>query len=412
MMHNRRIVKRAGAIWPLLLGCLALMLAGVALAVDSALLWQARQELQVAADASVLAAVQELADDQLLLHREGYMQRAVRRSVVVATEMGLKHNVLGLPEVIEPDDEANPDVVAGFYDPALGAIQPAMSKDWDSPFINSLQVTARRTRDRGNPVGLFFTRLFNLSSADVAASATAVLDRHIVGFRPNGQINIPLMPIGLLSDPTGIEEASWEAQIDKPLTTGLSGFDQYLFDKDSKQWYEVGVNCKVGDGLPEFTLKLPLGKESEEVNGVMLQFGKPTYANTLRQMESGLNTLDLQNYDGKLELGWDGMLPVEEANMPAGKQLSAMIELFNTLHASGEARIWPLYLPVDTTNDEQTATSHVVVRGFVSARIANIVQNESYLEIELQPTVMITGTALTHPEANPNAYLGKIKLIR
>lgn len=411
MMHNRRITKRKGAIWPLLLGCLALMLAGVALAVDSALLWQARQELQVAADASALAAIQELADDQLLLHREGYMQRAVRRSMVVATEMGLKHNVLGMPQVIEPEDEATPDVVVGFYDPAIGTIQPATSKDWDSPFINSLEVTARRTRDRGTPVGLFFTRLFRLSSADVTASATAVLDRHIIGFRPNGQINVPLMPIGLLSDPTGIEETSWEAQIDKPLALGLSGSDQYLFDKEGKQWYEVGVNCKVGDGLPEFTLKLPLSKESEDANGVMLQFGKQTSANTLRQMESGLNAVDLQAYDGRLELGWDGMLPVEEAGMPTGKSLSAMIDMLNSLQASGEARVWPLYLP-GVTSDEQAATSAVVIRGFVSARIAKIVQSESYLEIELQPTVMITGTALTHPEANPNAYLGKIKLIR
>lgn len=412
MMHNRRIVKRKGAIWPLLLGCLALMLAGVALAVDSALLWQARQELQVAADASALAAIQELADDQMLLHRDGYMQRAVLRSKVVATEIGLKHNVLGMPQAIEAEDEATPDVVVGFFDPAIGTIQPATSKDWDSPFINSLEVTARRTRDRGSPVGLFFTRLFRLSSADVAASATAVLDRHIIGFRPNGQINIPLMPIALLSDPTGIEETSWEAQIDKPLSAGLSGTDQYLFDKTGKQWYEVGVNCKVGDGLPEFTLKLPLSKESEDANGVMLQFGKQSTANTLRQMESGLNPLDLQSYDGKLELGWDGMIPVEEAGMPSSKSLSAMVDLLNTLQASGEARIWPLYLPSITSDDQATDSSHVVIRGFVSARIAKIVQTESYLEIELQPTVMITGTALTHPEANPNAYLGKIKLIR
>ncbi len=411
MMHNRRLTKRSGAIWPLLLGCLALMLAGVALAVDSALLWQARQELQVAADASALAAIQELADDQLLLHRDGYMKSAVLRSKVVATEIGLKHNVLGMPQAIEPDDEATPDMVVGFYDPAIGAIQPAMTKDWDSPFINSLEVTARRTRDRGTPVGLFFTRLFRLSSADVSASATAVLDRHIVGFRPNGQINIPLMPIALLSDPTGIEETSWEAQIDKPLSTGLTGVDQYLFDKTGKQWYEVGVNCKVGDGLPEFTLKLPLSKESEEANGVMLQFGKPSMTNTLRQMESGLNALDLQAYDGRLELGWDGMIPVEEAGMPTGKSLSAMIDLLTTLQASGEARIWPLYLPGET-GDEQAVASPVVIRGFVSARIAKIVQTESYLEIELQPTVMVTGTGLTQPEANPNAYLGKIKLIR
>lgn len=397
--------------WPLLLACLALMLAGVALAVDSALLWQARQELQVAADASALAAVQELADDQLLLHRQGVMLSAVRRSMVVASDIGLRHNVLSMPQVIDTIDPMTPDVVVGYYDPAIAGIQPATPSEWDSPVINALQVTARRTRDRNTPVGLFFTRLFRLPSADVTASATAVIDSHIVGFRPLGQINVPLMPIGLLSDPTGIEESSWEAQIDKPLSAGISGLDQYLFDKLGKQWYEVGVNCKVGDGLPEFTLKLPLTNEMEDANGCMLQIGKQTSATTMRQIETGINALDLQLSEGKLELGWDGMLPVEEAAMPTGRQLNTMIDLLNTLHATGEARIWPLYLPGETSGD-QAATSHVIVRGFVAARIASITQTESYLEIELQPTVLITGTALTQSTAAANAYVSKIKLVR
>jgi hypothetical protein len=47
---------RRGSIWPLLLAILGVLLAGIALAVDASLLWQARQELQVAADASSLAA--------------------------------------------------------------------------------------------------------------------------------------------------------------------------------------------------------------------------------------------------------------------------------------------------------------------------------------------------------------------
>lgn len=410
MMNSTRLSKRKGAVWPLLLACLALMLAGLALAVDSALVWQARQELQVAADASALSAILELTDDQLLRHQPGGMLSAVDRAFNVVTSIGARHNVLGVPLHIETQDQTDLDVMMGFYDPAITGMQPAYG-DYDNPMLNAIEATARRTRERGTPVGLFFTRLFRLSSADVAASATAVIDRHIYGFRPMGQINVPLMPIGLLSDPTAIEEESWEAQVDKPLSQGGGGLDQYAFDKVGKRWFVVGQDSKAGDGLPEFTLKLPLGSDVDDANGTLLHWGKSGMNTTLRQIESGLAPIDLQPTQGQLELSWDGMLPVEESAMPGGKQLEKMIELLTQLHTSGEARIWPLYVPGESNEDEPNG-NYVMVRGFVAARVASIEKTESHLEVILQPTVLITGTALTKPAAVANQYLGKVKLVR
>lgn len=410
MMHNSRFPKRKGAIWPLLLACLALMLAGLALAVDSSLLWQARQELQVAADASALGAILELTDDQLLLKHPGDMESAVGRAVQVVGEIGYKHHVLGVPLHIETQNQTDIDVTFGYYDPAISGMQPSQG-NLDDPFLNAIEVTARRTRDRGTPVGLFFTRLFRLSSADVSATATAVIDRHIVGFRPIGQINVPLMPIALLSDPTGIDEDSWEAQIDKPLSQGGGGLDQYAFDKTSKRWRSDGQNGAMGDGLPEFTLQMPIGEDAENANGMLLQIGVASPRTLLKQIESGLSSLDLQDSQGQLELGWDGFLPMSEAAMPVGRSFESMIETLSVLQASGEARIWPLFVPAEN-NDEQAVSSAVMVRGFVVARIANIEKTDTYLAITLQPTLLITGTALTKPAAAVNQYLGKVKLVR
>src|SRR5207249_4424498 len=145
--------RRKGAVWPLLLAILGLLLAGLALAVDAALLWQARQELQVASDACSLAAVQQFADDELLLHRPGAMLDTVGHAQVVAEQYAGAHHVLGRPLFLLPEDEASPDVVFGFFDPQHQSMQPAPRSEWDSPFINVVEVTGRRTRARGTAVG-------------------------------------------------------------------------------------------------------------------------------------------------------------------------------------------------------------------------------------------------------------------
>lgn len=410
MMNNKQHLKRKGAIWPLLLACLVLVLAGVALAVDSSLLWQARQELQVAADASALGAVLELADDQLLRRLPGDIQQAAYRAMQVAGELSTRHHVLGVPLQLETQDQADPDVRLGFYDPALGYMQPAYG-DLDHPLLSAVEVIARRTRERGTPVGLFFTRLFSLSSADVSASATAVIDRNITGFRALPQINVPLIPIALLSDPSGIEEESWEAQIEKPLSQHGGGMDLYAFDKVTRQWKTAGQDASTGDGLPEFTLKLPLGEDATEANGTPLHWGKHGSQTIVRQIEHGLSSIDLQATQGQIELAWDGLLPIEQTAMPGGRQLETMIDLLNRLHESGEARIWPLYVEAEN-NDDQPGARLAMIRGFVAARIAAVEKTESYLEITLQPSILITGTAVTSPSGSANPYIGKVKLIR
>lgn len=412
MIHSKNRVKRKGAMWPLMLGMLVLLMACLALVVDSALLWQARQELQVAADASALGAVLELTDDHLLIQREGRMAQVVERSMRIARDLAAKHHVLGQPLELSIDDVSQMDVVAGFFDPAVSAMQPASPGDWDSPFLNAIEVTGRRTRERGTPVGLFFTRMFQLDSADVGASSTALLDRHIIGFRPTGQLTVPLMPVGVLSDPRGMDEHSWEAQIDKPLSMGSNGLDQYAYNKSTRKWSQV-TDGSSGDGLPEFTLRIPMGKESEETNGCLLQIGRKDSRTLLRQMETGLSSTDLQAMDGQLVLGWDGLLPFDIAEQPNNRALSQMIDQLEVLASSGEGRLWPLYQPGEAADQAQGQSSAgALVRGFIAARVAAVTQTDDYLEVILQPTVLTTGTAVVEPKMPANHYVGKIRLVR
>jgi Flp pilus assembly protein TadG len=401
--------KRRGAVWPLFLAILTLLLAGLALAVDAALLWQARQELQVATDASSLAAVQYLADDRLLLHRPGDKYKTVTGAMQAAQDYATLHHVLGQPLALVPGDPTAPDVVFGFFDSDHQSLQPATQSEWDSTFLNTVEVTGRRTHARDTAVGLFFARLFRLPASDVTASSTAILDHQIAGFRPWGTITVPMMPLALLSDPTGMDEESWEAQIDKPLAQGGGGRDWYAFDKITKQWLSSGK----GDGLPEFVLKLPISSASETAgNGKVLHFAKTDDQSWLRQASLGLSGDDLSAWNGQLTLDQSGFCSVPEGELPTGKALEQLVETLTTLHQTGEARIWSLYLPMPSL---ERADSNVMLRGFVAARIADVQISEGdqpFLIIILQPTILITSTALTDSVAENNPYIAKARLLR
>jgi len=400
----------------LLVAVLGLMLAGVALAVDASLLWQARQELQVAADAASLAAVQQLADDRVLLKRPEVMIDVVQASRHVAGEYAHRHLVLGQPLRLEFGEPARSDVVFGFYDPVTQRVHPAPVSDWGSPYLNTVEVTGRRNRERGNAPGLFFARFLRLPAADVAASATAVLDRQVIGFRPTGGITVPLVPIALLSDPAGLEEYAWETQVDKPLASGGGGRDQYAFDKVNRRWLQSGEGQAVGDGLPEFTLRLPLAGDDDDSNGQVIRLGPSDFRSWVRQVVRGIQEADLAAWDGQLTLSWDGLCPVPEGVLPTGRMLEALVQELRALQSTGEPRAWPLFTPgSDSAPQQPNPGNDVLLRGFVAARIADVQVTEgedAALILVLQPTVLVTSTALTQPTAENNAYLAKARLLK
>ena len=395
MILNKLHSGRRAAIWPLLVAILACMLAGLALAVDSALLWQARQELQIVADASALGATLELANDQLLLPSQQAWEEVVQRALQNAQMLAHQHTVLGTPQKLVVESAEENDVLPGYFTPS--GFQPDAG-----PYLNAFAVTARRTRERGNPVGLFFTRLFRLDSANVAASAVAVLDRQVIGFRATGRLAIPLVPVALFSDPTGLDEHSWEAQVDKPLSQGI-GYDEYAYDKAHRTWKhrsELGS----GDRLPEFLLRLPLATNWKDVNGILLQIGPAQTPAFLRQVESGILETDLADREQQLLLEQDGTLILPELPGPSASVQEKLIQTLWLLQKSGEARVWPLYTSLE--NDQ------AVVSGFVAARLAHLETTDEFLQVILQPAVLTTGTALTQVTALDNRYVGKIKLVR
>jgi hypothetical protein len=125
---------------------LPVFLGFMALAIDMGRILQVRASLQGIADASALAAAQELPSDA--------NARMVAQQY--ATQNDPNHGTL----------VAAADVAVGHWD-GFGVFTPAGAP------INAVRVITHRTAARGNAVPLFFARVLGFSLSDVAAAATA-----------------------------------------------------------------------------------------------------------------------------------------------------------------------------------------------------------------------------------------------
>ncbi len=135
----------------------------VALGVDVGLMFNARQELQRAADASALAAVGTLAQSGSVANSRALAQAA-------AVDCALLNDVVGEPlTLIVPDD-----VEFGQAErKAVG--QPFTFSPNVSP-MNAVRVTGRRTEGAPDgPIPLYFAAIFGRSFSEWTATATAMM---------------------------------------------------------------------------------------------------------------------------------------------------------------------------------------------------------------------------------------------
>ena len=431
--------RRRGGLLPLFLVMFGLLLALTALAVDGANLWSAHLEMQNSVDAAALAAAMELADDELLTGLPNVMFAAAAKAHNQAQAFAALNPVCTQPLMLQSNPTQHPqgDIVFGFYDVRSGAgFQPALSQELAEPTLNAVRITGRRTKDRQNPIALWFSGIQGRPVGDVVAQATAMLDRDVIGFRPMGHQTIPLMPLALLSDPTAQQEASWEYQTIRPTWSAASmpyapiANDQFIFERKQNRFLPVGGTITQGNRIPEMAVRIPLSdavlqdiEPGEEPNGCWLQIGITQEDGLLRQMGIGLGADDLQGNGGVFLLDDDGFMTVAGreplVNSPSSvlaKRLMALQEVVDR----AEPRIYPLYRKRQSAEGNQPAT--VLLSGFVAARIIGVAwRSEPYphLYMLLEPCQLVTATAITDAQMRsvqpgapiPNAYIGKVRLV-
>jgi hypothetical protein len=384
------------------------------MALHTGQLEQSRGEVQQVADAAALAGALTLVDDATLLPDGGKaMPALLQRCRGEALRLARANPVLGSPTDLDPNhnNAEDGDIVFGLIDtPGQGQPQPADLAQLDQlRLINTVRVNAVRSRERGNPLQLIGGTWLNGRSGDLTRTATAFLDRAVIGFRQVGDRPIPLVPIALLSDLH--DEASWEQQVEL-----RKGPDNFRCEREPD--YRVIFDENQGDGLHEMLVHLH-GKHGERpnhaLNCLVLHLGSPSGMELARQVREGVRTADLQALGGELVLGPDNRLPVPgDLVGPAGDSAAfgQLLGALEELREQGEVRAWPLFHPHATEEHGRP-----ILCGFVAARVMAVEAEKSSLHLVLQPACLSSASVVTRsanedaaaPLRNP--YICKVRLI-
>lgn len=388
---------RRGNVALITLVSLTVLLMLVALAVSYAGLWEARWTMENAADAAALAAAGDLVDDRALLANASVQVALIQNARADAVAYAASNLVLGEPLALDPNPTNAPDgdLVFGFVDLARGVGFTAAGdvSDPSNPnvlAVNAVHVLARRTRDRGNPAGLRMGGWLGMPSADVLAAATAFLDRDVIGFRSTAGQALPVVPLALLSDPTGANPLGWEPQAAK-------GPDVLQFDRASRTF------APSSDGLREVQVRLAQ-------NGCLLEVGVTTVVDASAQVVAGVQPAQAP---AGIVLGPDNTLTAMTfpgcGPAPDTPEAVLLQMALTQLQASAEVRAWPLY------QSAAPASGTAVLTGFVAARVANVAAPAAGQPVTftLQPAQLATATAVTEPgrPGARNPYLCKVRLV-
>lgn len=420
---------------------LGVLLAVLVVVVDLGMIWNAQAEMRAVADSVALASAQTWAQ-HLSPTTKVLMPPA---ALAAASDEALRHvNIHAadgtLSLIANPENLPEGDIVFGFYDRPTGFV-PARKEDLASPWLNAVRITIRRDRKHGNAPGLIFGPLFGWSVAEVQVSAVAVLQRHIVGLQCTDGQAIPMVPIAILSDPTGQSGDSWEVQVHAEQTTTLSAEAGNEDGPVVRVRLPVAASDVLTPMQPTNAAVQPSDSGLTRNNACVVQIGTDSWAQVVRQTATGVlpNDLRSDDFDGRLALdSQTGIRPLPAwLQLPSldQRELADMLTTLDGLKERKEVRIWPLFvgfLPPANSDGNSANGSRMetaAVNGFVAARILRIemkTAESTYVEIVLQPQLLLTRTVIPAPALSlnrlgedsvwnpyltqPNPYLVRIQL--
>jgi hypothetical protein len=415
-----------------------------------------QHELEVAEEAAVLAVANGLVDDLLLTDNPHRQQIVEKRAIEAGRRIAALNRVGGHPLLLREnhENECQGELV-------LGTLQ--------NPFSHEFNAAPEGRPDLCHPNRNAVRAA--LKRRCVAASATAFVDRDVIGFQIEGAMSlarnappaIPVIPLALLTDPAphGTREEcaerdrdSWEFRI--LARKGLEGDGRDFFHCHPK----TGRPEEGADDIPEIRITLAAGEEGDEegkdkdrgreregernrererdqereregrgegrrVNGQLTGIGTEEARQAVRQFRTGITHQDLLPRGGKLLLG-EGQVHHRDGNRlllprlkPSAEDLQLLAQTLNDI--LGQPRVWLLYSPVD----KQGSTRALDVVGFVAARVVRVEAGRSdddrearHLSFILQPCELVTATAVTDcrrrdlgPRTLFNPYVCKVRLV-
>lgn len=299
--------RRRGVVAALVVVMLGLMLGMTALAVDVGVMFNARADLQDAADAAAMAGVSAYVGDEMLKIRMGSSDLSTVTALTDSrsTTTSLLNDTFGASGTVI---EAN-DLQMGWIDllSASSTIVTGVLPDNH----NAVTVTVRRTSKGSNgTVDFFFGSFLGQSQKDISATATAAFDDRVGG--------IDISTGGMV--PFTISETRYNDQL-------ANGGDSYGFDENTDS--VTGGS----DGIREIDL---YPNNLAPGNFGLLNIGTPNQGvPALRdQIENGVTEGDLQTETGSSELTF-----VDGSGSPVTYNISGDPGLKASLESSIDTRV-------------------------------------------------------------------------
>jgi len=384
--RKTRRMPRRGAVAPLTLVLMIVLLACVAFAVDVGYLAKTRNEMQRTADAAAIAAAWDLVSDEALTGDTSMSQTMTNLRGSAVTYTSLNDICKKSPDIDENTaNDVSGDVVVGYLNDLSN---PNSEWDYSDPTkYNAVRLTVSKTSQMNGEVPLFFARVLGMDSRSTTATATAALTRNIAGFRiPADGSNVELLPFALDID-------TWN-----DLMAG-NACDDWCYNP------ETGAVTCGSDGIKEVNL-YPQGTGSPGNRGTVDIGGSNNSTfDIARQIVDGVSPEDLAHHGGELEFDACGEL---DLNGDTGISAGVKDELASIV---GDPRMIPIFSDVVGPGNN---ADYTIVK-FVGVRIMEVklTGKMSSKRVIIQPcNIVAKGVIPTTVEGQGDFIYTPVRLIR
>jgi Putative Flp pilus-assembly TadE/G-like len=365
--------RRRGMILVLATAAMIMILGFAAFSVDVGYIALTRAQLQVAADASAMAAAQDLPPG-LTKGAYDYADEVAADGRATAVDISSRHKA-GDRASIFCDGARDVRFGQVIWDPVSASWQ----KQWGVAPYNAVEVLLHRDQFAGDgtpsgsgdgPLPLFFAPVIGNQTAKLSVNAiSAILPASGFHVVPGSDVNAGILPITL-------DDGTWDALIDDDWDTGEQ--DLFTYNDD-------GSVSEGGDGIPEANL-YPNGVASTAAgNRGTIDFGGANNATSdlARQILHGVSDEDIA------ALGFDLNFDNGPLDINGDTGISAAIKA-QLDQIIGQPRAIPIFsgVPTGTGNNAQ----YTIVK-FVGIRIVEVKLSGNPKRLMIQPAPYVDPTA-------------------
>jgi hypothetical protein len=378
MKRNKQLRRsRRGNVIVLSAVLMVAMMAMIAFAVDLGYLYNARTEMQRAADASAIAACWELIDEDVV-------SGATNSAVITDDARNKARQFVALNKITQASASlSNDDISVGYIAEPGNPSSPFLSSGY-SGAPNAVKLRIRRTASQNGAVPLFFGPVLGVNFAAMESEATAAYLPGISGFKaPSDGSTLGILPYAL-------DEGTWNAML------AGGGSDSYCFAESNGA---VSAGC---DNIREVNL-FPQGTGAPGNRGTVDIGGSNNSTSDIaRQIVQGISAADMAQMPGGQLSFTDGKLYL---NGDTGISAGVKDELASIV---GQTRCIPIFSNVSGNGNNATYT---IVK-FVGVRVVYVKLTGSNKQVLVQPAVHVTKGGIQDDSFNSDFVYSPVWLVR